>query len=61
MYSIAHDMMQFKTQINNSISKISYSSTANLIYHGAGQRAGNGGTNWEFISIPMIAVVEDVL
>ena len=44
VYSIAHDMMQFKTQINNSISKTSYSSSANLIYHGAGQGTGNGGT-----------------
>ena len=60
VYNIEHDMMQFKTQINNSISKTSYSSTANLICHGAGQRAGNGGTNWTFISIPMIAVVEDI-
>ena len=60
VYIIAHDMMQFKTQINNSISKTSYSSTAKLICHGAGQGAGNGGTNWTFTSIPMIAVVEDV-
>ena len=60
VYSIAHGMMEFKTQINNSISKTSYSSTATLICHGAGQGAGNGGTNWTFISIPMIAVVEDV-
>ena len=60
VYSIAHDMMQFKTQINNSISKTSYSSTTKLICHGAGQGAGNGGTNWTFISIPMIEVVEDV-
>ena len=60
VYSIAHDMMQFKTQINNSISKKSYSSTANLICHGTGQGAGNAGTNWTFISIPMITVVEDV-
>ena len=58
--SIAHDMMQFKTQINNNISKTSYSSSTELIYYGAGQGAGNEGTNWTFISIPMIAVVEDV-
>ena len=44
--SIAHDMMQFKPQINDSISQISYSSTAKLICHGAGQGAGNGGTNY---------------
>ena len=61
VYSIKHDLMQFKTQINNNIFKTSYSSTAELICHGAGQGAGNGGTNWTFISIPMIAAVEDVL
>ena len=60
VYSIAHNRMQFKTQINNSISKTSYSSTVKLICHEAGQGAGNGGINWTFISIPMIAVVEDV-
>ena len=60
VYSIAYDMMQFKTQINNNISKTSYSSSAELICHGEGQGAGNGGINWIFISIPMIAVVEDV-
>ena len=53
-------MIQFKTQINNNISKISYSSSAELICYGAGQGAGNGGTNWTFISIPMIEVVEDI-
>ena len=61
VYSIAHDLMQFRTQINNNISKTSYSNTADLICHGAGQGAGNGSTNWTFISIPMIAVVEDIL
>ena len=60
VYSIAHVLMQFKTQINNNISKTSYSSTAELICHGAGQGVGNGGTDWTFISIPMITVVEDV-
>ena len=43
--SIAHDLIQFKTQINNNISKKIYSNTAELICHGAGQGAGNGGTN----------------
>ena len=60
VYSIAHGMIQFKTQINNSISKTSYSNTATLICHGAGQGAGNGRTNCTFINIPMIVVVEDV-
>ena len=52
--------MKFKNQINNSISKKNYSSTNKLQYHGAGQGAGNGGTKWTFISIPMIKVVEEV-
>ena len=47
--------MQFRTQI-----KTSYASTVDLICHGAGQGVGNGGMNWTFIRIPMIAVVEDV-
>ena len=45
VYSIAYDIMKFRTQINNNISKTSYSSTADLICHGAGQGAGNGDTN----------------
>jgi len=52
--------MKFRTQINNCISKKSYSSTNKLQYHGSGQGAGNGGTKWTFISIPMIEVVEEV-
>ena len=58
VYSIAHNLMKFRTQINNSISKKSYSNTDKLKYHGAGQGVGNGGTNWTFI--PMIEVVEEV-
>ena len=60
VYSIAHNLMKYRTQINNSIPKKSYSSKDKLKCHGAGQRAGNRGSNWTFISIPMIAVVEDV-
>ena len=59
-YSIAHDLIQLRAQINNNISKKSYSSTVELIYHGAGQRAENGVTKWTFIIIPMIVVVEEV-
>ena len=44
VYSIAHDLMQFRTQINNNIFKKSYSSTVDLIYYGTGQGIGNGGT-----------------
>ena len=53
--------MKFRTQINNSISKKSYSSTDKLKCHGVGQGVGNGETKWTFISIPMIEVVEEVL
>ena len=60
VYSITHDLMHFKTQINNNISMTSYSSTAELICHGADQGSRNSGTNWTFISILIIAVVEDV-
>ena len=60
VYSIAHDLMHFKTQINNNISMTSYSSTAELICHGSYQGAGNSGTNWTFTSILIIAVAEDV-
>ena len=62
VYSIAHNIIKFITQINNRISKKSYSSRDTLKCHGAGQGAGqgagNGGTKWTFISIPMIEVVE---
>ena len=60
VYIIAHNLMEFRTQINNSISKKSYSSTKKLQCHGAGQGTGNRGTKWTFISIPMIEVVEEV-
>ena len=60
VYSIAYNLMQSKTQINNSVSKTSYSSTNKLKCHGVGQGAGNGRTKWTFISIPMIEVVEEV-
>ena len=32
-YSIAHDIIKFRTQINDTISKKSYSSTKKLTYH----------------------------
>ena len=52
--------MQFRTEMNNIISKKSYLRTEKLKCQGAGQGAGNGGTKWTFISIPMIEVVEEV-
>ena len=55
-----HNLMKFRTQINTSISKKSYSSIEKLKCHGAGQGAGNRGTKWTFINIPMIEDVEEV-
>ena len=52
--------MTFKSHINNSISKKSYSSIEKLKCHGAGQGVGNGETKWTFIIKPMIEVVEEV-
>ena len=60
VYSIAHDLIKFRTQMNITISKKSYSSTKTLTYYGVGQGTGNGGTKWTFISIPMMKVVENV-
>ena len=60
VYSIAHKLMKFRTQINNSISKKSYSSIDKLQCHRVGQGAGNGGTKLTFISTPMIEIVEAV-
>ena len=60
VYNITHKLMQFRTEINNIISKKRYSRTDNLKCQGAGQGAGNGGTKWTFISIPMIEVVKEV-
>ena len=39
VYSITHDLMQFRTQIKNNISKTNFSSTAKLICHEADQGA----------------------
>ena len=60
VHSIAHNKMKFKTQINNEISSIEYTNTEDLPIHGIGQGAGNGGTKWNFISVPMMKIVEEV-
>ena len=52
--------MEFKTQLHNSISKKSYTSTKELPFHGSGQGARNAGTEWTFISVPMIKVEEEL-
>ena len=60
LHSIARDLIQFRTQINNSISKQIYSSSKELIFHGVGQGIRNEYTYWTFISIRMMEDVEDV-
>ena len=60
VYSITHNLTKFRTQINNNISKKSYSSTNKLQCHEAGQGTGTRETKWTFISIPMMEVVEEV-
>ena len=55
-----HDKMDFKLRINNGISKGDYRSSKNQKLHGVGQGAGNGGTKWTFISVPMIDTIEKV-
>ena len=60
LYQIAHDRMEFKNQIKNNTSQITYKSTKQLPMHGQGQGAGNGGTHWMFISVPMIEIVDKV-
>ena len=52
--------MNFRHQINNNTSKITYRSTKKLIMYGIGQGTGNGGTYWCFMSVPMIKIVEKV-
>ena len=52
--------MEFKTQLHNTIFKKAYTSTKELPFHGAGQGDGNAGTEWTFISVPMIKVAEEL-
>ena len=60
IYCEAHEKMAFRTELHNFISTTSYSSTKELPFHGAGQGAGNAGTEWNFISVPMIKVAEEL-
>ena len=52
--------MVFKLRIHNGISKGDYRSSKTQKFHVAGQGAGNGGTKWTFVSIPMIDTIEKV-
>ena len=45
LHQIAHDRMEFKNQINNNTSQITYKSTKKLPMHCQGQGVGNGGTH----------------
>ena len=60
VHSIAHNKIKFKTQINNKISSIEYTHTEGLPIHGIEQGAGNRGTKWNFISVPMMKIVEEI-
>ena len=60
LHQTAHDRMEFKNQINNNTSQITYKSTKRLPMHGQGQGAGNGETHWMFISVPMMEIVDKV-
>ena len=52
--------MSFKIQLHNAISKNSYTNSKEFLYHGTGQGAGNVGTEWIFISVPMVNVAEEL-
>ena len=52
-----HDNMEFKSQIDNNTSKITYKSTKELPMHDQGQGTCNGRTHWTFISVPMMEIV----
>ena len=45
LHQKSHDNMEFKNQINNNTSKITYKSTKQLTMHDQGQGTGNGRTH----------------
>ena len=45
-------------QTSIGVSKKYYSNTDNFPIHGSGKGTGSAGTEWVFISIPMIKVIE---
>ena len=51
---------KIQTQINNKVSSIEYTNTEDLPIHEFGQGAGNGEKRWNFISVPMLKIVEVV-
>ena len=60
IYHEAYEKMESKTQLHNSIYKKSYTSTKSLPFHGAGEGAGNTGTEWTFISVPILKIAEEL-
>ena len=52
--------MELKTQLHHVISKTSYSSSQELPFHGTRHGASNTGTEWIFISVPMIQMYEEL-
>ena len=57
---IAYNKMKFKTKINNKISSIEYINTEEIPKYEIEQGAGNVRTKWNFISVRMIIIVEEV-
>ena len=55
-----HDNIEFKNQINNNTSKITYKRTKELSIHGQGQGIDNGRTYLTFISVQMMEIVDKV-
>ena len=51
--------MNFRIQIKNKIVTTSYKSTTNIVLYGARQGTENGVTKWNFLSVPMMEVVEE--
>ena len=59
VHSIAHNKMKLKTQINNRISSVEVTNTKEMPTHGIRQGADDGGTKWNFISVPMMKTVKE--
>ena len=51
--------MKCRTQINNTISKNSYTISKVLTFHGVEQGAENEWAHWSFISILMMDIIKD--
>ena len=58
MHCNAHDNVIYKNQIKNKVSELIYTSAKELILHGVGQGAGNGGSHWTLIIVPMMQIVD---